>query len=430
MSSVDKEEKMGKEDVVLQNTVDIGEDGENQGIDGANLDYDEWNGVDTIVSLCMNCGENGITHLMLHKIPYFRELIIASFFCEECGERNNEVTFGGEIQPQGSKYELKVTSARDLDRQIIKSDSASITIQELEFEIPPMTQKGEISTIEGFLKNAAKNLGMYQEERIQQMPEVGAKVADIILRLLQMATGQEFPFTITIDDPAGNSFVENPTAPLKDPNLRTSSYNRTPEQDLSLGLEPNKGNFKDDKESNFKALMTKDFGSAEQEQPQFANGAGSAVFEDGEMVRLGRSEIIRIPSNCPNCQVAGDCLTAMTDIPHFKEVIIMAFDCNHCGFRNNEVKGGGAVPAMGTEITLRVESATDLKRDVLKSDSSSVNIPELELELQNGTLGGVYTTVEGLLHKIHANLIVGNPFAVGKKYISSLHSNYSQCQKM
>ena len=56
---------------------------------------------------------------MIHKIPYFRELVIASFECEECGEKNNEVSFGGEIQIQGSVYELKVTKAEDLDRQIV-----------------------------------------------------------------------------------------------------------------------------------------------------------------------------------------------------------------------------------------------------------------------------------------------------------------------
>lgn len=50
----------------------------------------------------MSCMENGVTRMMIHKIPYFRELIIASFECPHCGERNNEVTFGGEIQIQVS----------------------------------------------------------------------------------------------------------------------------------------------------------------------------------------------------------------------------------------------------------------------------------------------------------------------------------------
>ena len=133
-------------------------------------------------SLCMYCGGSGTTRLLIHKIPYFREVIIASFQCEYsnlsdeinetedidipenhietdakgCGYTNNEITFGGTIQPNGVIYELKILSKSDLDRQVIKSDTASISIPEIVFEIPPNTQKGEISTIEGFLSRAAK----------------------------------------------------------------------------------------------------------------------------------------------------------------------------------------------------------------------------------------------------------------------------------
>lgn len=35
-----------------------------------------------------------------------------------------------------------------------------------------------------------------------------------------------------------------------------------------------------------------------------------------------------------------------------------------------------------------------------QSDTASVKIPELELELASGTLGGIVTTVEGLITKI------------------------------
>lgn len=56
------------------------------------MDYEKWSGVDVLQSLCMSCGEDGETKFMLHKIPYFRELLIASFECEHCGERNNEVS--------------------------------------------------------------------------------------------------------------------------------------------------------------------------------------------------------------------------------------------------------------------------------------------------------------------------------------------------
>lgn len=53
------------------------------------------------------------------------------------------------------------------------------------------------------------------------------------------------------------------------------------------------------------------------------------------------------------------------------------------------------------------------RRDLLKSDSAMVMVPELELELGPGTLGGVFTTVEGLLTKIRKSLQESNPFAVG-----------------
>ena len=39
-----------------------------------------------------------------------------------------------------------------------------------------------------------------------------------------------------------------------------------------------------------------------------------------------------------------------------------------------------------------------------------MNLPEIELELDYGTLGGVFTTVEGLLEKVHDHLGGNNPF--------------------
>ena len=62
-------------------------------------------------------------------------------------------------------------------------------------------------------------------------------------------------------------------------------------------------------------------------------------------------------------------------------------------------------------ITIKNPNAQDLKRDLFKSDTCSVEIPELELELDYGTLGGVYTTVEGLIEKIYDHLDEHNPFA-------------------
>lgn len=78
----------------------------------------------------------------------------------------------------------------------------------------------------------------------------------------------------------------------------------------------------------------------------------------------------------------------------------MATNCYACGYRDNEVKSGGAISDKGKRITLLVEDEEDLSRDMLKSDTAGLEIPEIDLVLQPGTLGGRFTTLEGLLNEI------------------------------
>jgi zinc finger protein len=145
------------------------------------------------------------------------------------------------------------------------------------------------------------------------------------------------------------------------------------------------------------------------------------MTETEEGVRLGRDEIMVFQEPCPNCSKFGEARNAMTNIPHFKEVLIMSFNCLFCGYRTNEVRGGGAIPAKGMQITVTVGCEDDMKRDVLKGYSAMLQIPEMDLELSHGSLGGVYTTVEGLINKVYTNLRDNNPFAVGDS-ISKHHS--------
>jgi zinc finger protein len=41
--------------------------------------------------MCMHCHLNGMTKLMLTKIPFFKEVLISSFQCEECGFKDTEI---------------------------------------------------------------------------------------------------------------------------------------------------------------------------------------------------------------------------------------------------------------------------------------------------------------------------------------------------
>ena len=64
-------------------------------------------------------------------------------------------------------------------------------------------------------------------------------------------------------------------------------------------------------------------------------------------------------------------------IPYFKEIIIMAFSCEYCGNRNSEIKQGGGISEKATKITFEVVNASDLNRDMFKSDTTYFGIPEL-----------------------------------------------------
>jgi zinc finger protein len=63
-------------------------------------------------SACMSCGQNGTTTFLLTKVPHFRELIVSSFACPHCGNKNNSVQFGGVIQEKAVKYTLQVKSLK------------------------------------------------------------------------------------------------------------------------------------------------------------------------------------------------------------------------------------------------------------------------------------------------------------------------------
>lgn len=345
---------------------------------------DDWQPT-VIESLCMNCYKNGATRLLLTRIPFFKEIIVSSFNCEHCHWSNTEIQSAGEIQEQGICYTLKVRTKQDLNREVVKADSATTRIPELDFEIPPFTQKGALSTIEGVLDRAVAGLEQDQPVRRAVDPEVADRI-DVFIQKLQKLKEVNEEFTLVIEDPSGNSFVENPVAPQRDEALTVTKFKRTIEQDKQLGLRA------DDDEEN--------------EEPA------------GNDLETMRNEVLVFDTNCPECNRPAKTNMKLVNIPHFKEVIIMATNCDSCGHRTNEVKSGGATEELGTKITLHVTDASDMTRDVLKSETCAVLIPELEFELGMAALGGKFTTLEGLLKDIKGLTVDRNPFISGDSSVS------------
>lgn len=329
-----------------------------------------------IESLCMNCYQNGVTRLLLTKVPFFKEIIVSSFTCDSCGWSNTEIQSAGRIQDQGVRYSLSIRNKRDVNREVVKTDYATTCIPEIDFEIPACTQKGALSTVEGILERTIVGLQQEQPLRRAENAQVAEKIDQFITKLQSLKDG-ETPFTFIIDDPSGNSFIENPCAPQKDEALTVTQYRRSAEQDSLLGIE----SLEDQKNP--------------EEKPDL------------------RDEVLQFQTNCPECNAPAATNMKLVQIPHFKEVIIMATNCDACGHRTNEVKSGGAIEPLGTKITLHITDPSDITRDVLKSETCGISIPELEFELGMGALGGKFTTLEGLLKDIRELVVDKNPFTLG-----------------
>jgi zinc finger protein len=140
-----------------------------------------------------------------------------------------------------------------------------------------------------------------------------------------------------------------------------------------------------------------------------------------------KKEVLKFPTACYACGRNGDAQMCLSTIPFFKEIIIMAFSCEFCGYRNTEIKHGGGMSDHATKIVFNVNSEKDLNRDLFKSDSCTFEIPEIDFSMAPGSLDSMYTTVEGLLVKLHESLTENNPFGVGdsaanRKYMEFLES--------
>jgi len=157
-------------------------------------------------------------------------------------------------------YTAKILVRSDLDRQIVRSPTCEIVIPELELTLPA-TNRGQLTTVEGLVRDVVSDLSMDQPlRRIQD--EDGHMTIEALLEKLRAILGDKKedgepqedkleqaaapaktsdkdapvpPFTIRLDDPAGNSWIEF-IGSMSDSKWNMRTYHRTLEQNVVLGL--------------------------------------------------------------------------------------------------------------------------------------------------------------------------------------------------
>lgn len=154
-------------------------------------------------------------------------------------------------------YTVKILNRSDLDRQLIRSESCTINIPEFQLVLPP--SRGQLTTVEGLLRDIVADLNVQQPLRRIQDENAYAKIQEIIDGLKEIIADNEDEdeegkdklekrdlskedpvaraITITLDDPSGNSFLEFVDS-MSDLKWNMRTYERSLEQNRQLGLAP------------------------------------------------------------------------------------------------------------------------------------------------------------------------------------------------
>ncbi|KAJ3340681.1 hypothetical protein HDU93_006538 [Gonapodya sp. JEL0774] len=302
--------------------------------------------------------------------------------CMNCHEQS-----AGSIQEKGVRHTVHIRSKLDLNRQIVKSDTASVRFVEIDFEIP--AQRGVLTTVEGLIQTSVDEISADQPLRKVQDEETWRKIEEFLDKLRGLSELKDpAGFHVVVEDPSGNSFVENLVAPSTDPQISTQYFTRTLEQDEQLGI-----------------------GTAAEEQQEEDGAAVDPHSLNADSANI--PEVMHFPASCSSCGAPGETRMHVISIPYFKEMVLMSTSCDACGYKSNEVKAGGAISPKGRRITLKVTDREDLSRDLLKSETCGLQVPEVDLELTFGTLGGRFTTLEGLLVQVRDELASKLPFIEG-----------------
>lgn len=158
-----------------------------------------------IESLCMSCRQQGVTRLLLVRVPNFGELVVSSFMCSSCGASNRDLMPAASVRDRGVEWQLKVRTRADLDRQLVRSHAASICLPSIELELP--AGRARLTTVEGILLGALDDLSPTAHTLEQQGD---SRLNEFLQRLRTLLSPETLSdgFSLILRDPSGNSFIE------------------------------------------------------------------------------------------------------------------------------------------------------------------------------------------------------------------------------
>ncbi|RXE56910.1 hypothetical protein ABH15_01815 [Methanoculleus taiwanensis] len=150
---------------------------------------------------CPGCGnEIPIVHHRL-EIPHFSDILLVSISCSECGYRHIDTIILGEGDPV--RWTVRVEEPADLATRVVRSTSGTIEIPELGLKVEPG------SACEGFVTNIEGVLNRFEQAVASALmnpetEEERARAEEVLSRIMGAKEATP-PFTLILEDPAGNS---------------------------------------------------------------------------------------------------------------------------------------------------------------------------------------------------------------------------------
>ena len=307
---------------------------------------------------------------------------------------------------------------------------------------------GRLTNVEGIVNSVLSDLEFGQKQRLKVDPLNYAKIEILVQTLLNMLTKPvKHPCIISLDDPTGNSWIEPSTTDFLTLGKYTHvEYRRTITQNEVLGLADNDAEEHEEETKHMDKIdedvqETKhvDKVDGDVQETKYVDKADGDVQEtkrvekpDGDVQETNVKEEINdfeyenlldgksadTYDSCPGCAKLARFLFQKVNIPHFKEVLISTTVCDLCGYHSTDVSTGGSIASKGKRIILAVKSPRDLHREILMSHSCHLSLPELEFGVEPGSLGGRFTTLEGVLTKMRDDL-KQTTYTVGDETVSS-----------
>jgi zinc finger protein len=207
---------------------------------------------------------------------------------------------------------------------LVKSNTATLSIPDVQLTIPP--GRGQLTTVEGIIRDTIRDLDMEQPVRRHIDPDTAGKIDAMLTRLRdllgidnnedELPEDQQkafVPLSVSVDDPSGNSFFQF-HGTTSDPQWNMRAYNRTFDQNVTLGLVARPDDMPETSASG-QPLVDAAHKLNDPKEFEAKKRKDAVTREDGTVVP---DEIFSFPSTCSSCGHELETLMQQVNIPYFQ----------------------------------------------------------------------------------------------------------------